>query len=350
MLKNLVITEFDFRQFGAMDVVHGTDRYVNANNPSNSQNYVDGSGLSAEMKTYYSDYLIDLAEAKLVHAQFGQKVTIPAHAGKTIEFRKYDSLPKAMTPLVEGVTPTGDKMNVTTVVATLHQYGSYVALTDVFNATSIDNNLIQATKLLASQAGRTLDSVVREVISAGTNVQYAEGNVASRSLLAGGKASGNNYLTVDAIRKAVRTLKAQNAEPFDDGNFVAIIHPNVSHDLMSDEKWLMPHMYVDTDNIYENEIGKIAGVRFVESTEAKIFEGEGYDGRDVYSTLIIAQNAYGVTELTGMGLKHITKQMGSGGTDDPLDQRGTVGWKAMQGAVILVNQYMVRIETTVDAE
>lgn len=350
MLKNLVITEFNFYLFGAMDVVHATDKYVNANNTASSKNYTEGAGLSAEMKTFYSDYLIDLAEAKLVHAQFGQKVTIPAHAGKTIEFRKYDSLPKAMTPLVEGVTPTGDKMNVTTVVAGLNQYGSYVALTDVFKVTAIDDNLVQATKLLASQAGRTLDSVVREVLNAGTNVQYADGSVASRSLLAGGKTSGNNYLTVDAIRKAVRTLKAQNAEPFEDGNFVAIIHPNVSHDLMSDEKWLMPHMYVDTDEIYENEIGKIAGVRFVESTEAKIFEGAGHENRDVYSTLIIAQNAYGVTELAGMGLKHITKQMGSGGTEDPLDQRGTAGWKAMQGAVILVNQYMVRIETTAEAE
>lgn len=349
MFENLIITEFNFGLFGAMDVVHGTDKYVNANNPSASTGYREGAGLSAEMKTYYSDYLIDLAEAKLVHAQFGQKEVIPPRSGKTIEFRKYDSLDKAMTPLTEGVTPSGDKMNVTTITASLNQYGSYIALTDVFSTTSIDNNLVQATKLLASQAGRTLDSVVREVINAGTNVQYADGSVASRSLLVGGAASGNNYLTVDAIKKAVRTLRAQNAEPFEDGNFVAIIHPNVAHDLMNDPKWEEPHIYVDTEEKYSGELGRIAGVRFVETTEAKIFEGAGKDGRDVYSTLIIAQNAYGVTELSGMGLKHITKQMGSGGTGDPLDQRGTAGWKAMQGAVILVEQYMVRIETTSDA-
>ena len=82
-----------------------------------------------------------------------------------------------------------------------------------------------------------MDSVVREVINAGTNVQYADGSVASRSLLVGGAASGNNYLTVEAVRKAVRTLKAQNAEPYEDGYYVAIIHPNVTHDLMSDPDW-----------------------------------------------------------------------------------------------------------------
>lgn len=350
MFENLIITGFNFGLFGAMDVVHGTEGYVNANNPESTVDYKDGAGLSAELKTFYSARLIDMAEAKLVHAQFGQKEVIPSGSGKSIEFRKYDSLPKALTPLTEGVTPSGSKMNVTTLTATLNQYGDYVALTDVLDVTGYDKNIIQATKLIASQAGRTLDSVVREVINAGTNVQYADGSVASRSLLVGGAASGNNYLTVEAVRKAVRTLKAQNAEPFEDGYYVAIIHPNVTHDLMTDPDWEKWSVYTEPEKMYKNEVGRIAGVRFVETTEAKIFEGAGQSGRDVYSTLIIAQNAYGVTEITGLGLKHIVKQLGSGGTSDPLDQRSTVGWKAMQGAVILVNQYMVRIETTSEAE
>ena len=77
--------------------------------------------------------------------------------------------------------------------------------------------------------------------------------------------------------------------------------------------------------MYEGEIGKIAGVRFVETTEAKIFPKAGADGRDVYSTLILGDNAYGVTEVEGGGLSHIVKQLGSGGTTDPLNQRATTG-------------------------
>ena len=343
-MKNFIIKTFNIGLFGADDVIHGTTAYVNANTPASSVDYTSSQGLSAEMKTYYSDYLIDNAEPKLVHAQFGQKTAIPKNGGKTIEFRKYDSLPKATTPLTEGVTPTGGKMNVTTITDTVKQYGYYIALTDMFMTTAIDNNLVQATKLLASQAGRTLDTVVREILNAGTNVQYGDGSVTARNLLVGGADTGNNYMTVDCIRKAVTTLKRQNTEKIGD-SYVGIIHPDVSHDLMSDPNWKYPHQYVDTDNIYSGEIGKLYGVRFVETTEAKIFAGAGKDKRDVYSTLILGENAFGVTELSGMGLRHITKQLGTAGTADPLDQRATAGWKAVLSAVILSQQYMVRIET-----
>ena len=69
-------------------------------------------------------------------------------------------------------------------------------------------------------------------------------------------------------------------------------------------------------------------------------------GRVVYSTLIIGNNAYGVTEIQGGGLQHIVKQLGSGGTGDPLNQRATAGWKAVKTAEILVDQYICRIEST----
>lgn len=304
----------------------------------------ENQNLSPEMKTYYSDYLIDMAQPKLVHDQFGQKHPIPRNGGKTIEFRKYSPLPKALTPLTEGVTPNGQKLNVSTIEASIAQYGGYIELSDVLLMTAIDNNLVQATKLLGSQAGRTLDTITREVLNGGTNVQYAAGEVAARNLLVGGAASGNHYLTVDAIRRAVRFLKTMNAETID-GSFVGIIHPDVAYDLMNDPEWQKPHEYVDTENIYAGEIGRIAGVRFVETTEAKIFEKAGKDARDVYSTLILADNAYGTTDIEGGGLQNIVKQLGSAGTADPLNQRATSGWKAIKTAERLVEEYMVRIET-----
>lgn len=302
-------------------------------------NVTTDTELSDEMKTYYSDYLIDYAEPKLVHDQFGQKHPIPKNGGKEIEFRKYDSLPKMLTPLEEGVTPDGQKLSVSVITAHVDQYGGFVELSDVLMLTAIDNNLAQATKMLGSQAGRTLDTVTREVLSGGTNVQYAEGQVSARADL-----TDAMKLTVKSIRLAVRFLKTQNAEPID-GYFVGIIHPDCEFDLMSDPEWQAPHQYVDTENIYAGEIGRIAGVRFVETTEAKKFVGAGAGGRDVYSTLIIAENAYGVTEITGGGLQHFVKQLGSAGTADPINQRATTGWKALKTAERLVEQYMVRIET-----
>ena len=390
------------------------------------------AGLSDEMKTYYSMRLINLAEPELIHDQFGQKHPIPKNSGKTIEFRKYDSLPKALVPLTEGVTPAGQKLSMGVIRATIKQYGGYIELSDILELTAIDNNLVQATRLLASQAGRTSDTITREVLAGGTNVVYA-GGAKDRSELVGGDATeaNNKYLSVDDIRKAVRALKVMNAQKIN-GYFAGIIHPDTAYDLMSDKKWVDVKTYSDPDGIYEGEIGKIEGVRFVETTEAKIFHapdlviadgsnaavrdltvksaagkvitvneslstnqaaaltgreilvgselmevasaaagaagsatitvkdspattpaastviypGEGgAKGRDVYSTLIVGADAYGVTELEGGGLQHIVKQLGSSGAADPLNQRATAGWKLTKVAERLVEQYMVRIES-----
>lgn len=299
-----------------------------------------GNDLSVEMKTYYSDYLIDMATPLLVHDQFGQKHPIPKNGGKTIEFRKYSPLAKAMTALTEGVTPDGQALDVSAITATVAQYGGWIQLPDMLLLTAIDNNMVQATELLGDQAGRTLDTVTREVLNGGTNVQYYDGSVASRSAL-----TADNKLTVDCIFRAVRFLKSQNAKPID-GSFVGIIHPDVAYDLMRSAEWIDLQKYTNNvDHVYNGEIGKIGGVRFVETTEAKIFAKGGASGVDVYSTLILGSNAYGVTEVTGGGLQHIVKQLGSSGSADPLNQRASVGWKAVKTAERLVEPYMIRIET-----
>lgn len=390
-------------------------------------NVTTDSGLSVEMKVFYSDYLIDNAVPKLVHDQFGQKKPIPQGKGKTVEFRKYSPLPKALKPLTEGVTPDGNKLNVTNLTATVQQFGDYIALSDILLMTAIDNNLVEATKILGNQAGATLDTITREVINAGTNKICGARERAARYLLVGGDATptNNDYLSVLVLKKGVRWLKAQNTQKID-GYYIGIANPDTLFDLMCDPEWISANQYAGSRKIFEGEVGEIAGVRFVETTEAKVFAADnltaaarnltiktapsasttvavnelitaadalalpnrkvlinnaqyeiasatagaagaavitlktavtaavnaviypgeaGSQGRSVYSTLLLGDNAYGVTEIEGGGLKHIVKQLGSAGTSDPLDQRATVGWKATKTAEILVDAYMVRIET-----
>ena len=311
-----------------------------------NQNTTGASGMSAEMKTFYEKRLIDQAEPALVHDQFGDPYPIPANGGKNIEFRKYDSLPKATTPLTEGVTPDGQTMNVSTVTAEVRQYGGWVPITDTLQLTAIDNNIVQATKIIASQAGRTLDTIVRDVLAGGTNVLYApkigeggvETAVTSRATL-----DATCQLTSDLIARAATQLKAMNADPIGT-SFVGIIHPYVAYDLRRDPDWIDVHKYAQPDEIYNGEIGTLHGVRFVETSEAKIWKGTGCPaGLAVFSTLILGAHAYGSTEIEGGGLEHIVKQLGYG--DDPLNQRASVGWKAHKTAERLVEQYMVRIES-----
>lgn len=304
------------------------------------------SDLSAEMKTFYDMTLIDEASPQLVHDQFGQKRPIPANGGKTIEFRKFSSLPKATTALTEGVTPDGGKLDVSTITATVAQYGYYIVQSDVLELTALDNTILEATKLLGKQAGTTLDTIVRNVLVAGTNVTYcpsvanADTEITSRANL-----KADSKLTVDVIAQVVAKLRANNA-PTIGGDYVAIIHPYVAYDLMRDPEWIDAHKYCQPENLYAGEIGKIGGVRFVQTSEAKVWTGAGCPtDLAVFATLFLAEGAYGVTEITGGGLQTIVKQKGSAGTADPLDQRSSVGWKAMKTAEILVPNYMVRVES-----
>ena len=297
-------------------------------------------GLSAEMKTFYDMTLIDEAQAALVHDQFGQKRPIPKNGGKTIEFRKFAALAKATTPLTEGVTPDGKGLTVSTITATVNQYGDYITQSDVLELTSLDNTILEATKLLGRQAGLTLDTIVRNVLQSGTNVTYCpkvadgvETAVTSRANL-----DNSCQLTVKVLQQVVAKLRAQNA-PTIGGKYVAVIHPYVAYDLMRDPEWIDAHKYAKPDNLYEGEIGEIAGIRFVQTSEAKIYEG------GVFGTLVFGEGAYGVTEIAGGGLQTIVKQKGSAGTADPLDQRSSVGWKAIKTAELLIPQYLVRVES-----
>ena len=189
-------------------------------------NVTGDSNLSAEMKTYYDTTLLETAEANLVHNQFGMKKPIPKNRGKTIEFRCFDDLPKKTDKLTEGVTPDGKKLKVTSLTADVGQYGDYVAVSDMLDMTAIDPIIVQATKKIGKQAGMTLDTLTRDALAAGTQVQYAEGQVTARNQVA-----ADHKLTIDAVRRAVRTLKNNNIDPFDT-SYVGIIHPDVAYDLM----------------------------------------------------------------------------------------------------------------------
>lgn len=317
-------------------------------------NSTTSPGLAPEAKVYYEKNLIRMSKPKLVHHQFGQKRTIPKNGGKNIEFRRYAALPKALTPLTEGTPPPGQALNVITVEATARQYGDWVPLTDVVQLTSIDNNLVEATNACGTQAGMTLDTVVRDIMHTGTNVWYcpkinADGTtteVKSRSAL-----TKDCRLTTDVVDQVVAFLRSQNAPTDEEGYYIGIIHPFAAYDLSKCSDWRKPREYCNPEKIYKGEIGEYGGVRFVDTSEAKIYKDETCpDGLGVFGTLILApEQAYGCIDIEGQeageNVKVIVKPIGSGGVEDPLDQKGTCGWKAMDTAAILIENYIVRVES-----
>ncbi len=314
-------------------------------------NTTESEGMNAEMKVFYEKRLIDQAEPKLIHDQFGDFYPIPLNGGKTIEFRKYDSLAKATTPLTEGVTPDGQSLNVSTVTATLAQYGGWTPESDVLSMTAIDNNILNATKVLASQAGRTMDTITRDVLAGGTNVIYCpavDANGAETEVTSRVDLDASCKLNPNVFFRAAAQLGAMNADTIGD-SFVAIIHPYAAYDLKSNQDFMDISKYANPDAIFTGEIGKLGNIRFVETSEAKIWKDDTCpkDEKDkslaVFGTLVLGAHAYGVTELEGGGLEHIVKQLGYG--DDPLNQRASIGWKGLKCAERLVEQYMVRVES-----
>lgn len=307
----------------------------------------EGNDFTPEKAKYYYRVFLKEHDGKLVHGQFGEKVTYPAHSGDVINIRGMTPYPVAKTPLQEGVTPTGNKMNFYQIEAAIHQYGAFTPITDYARFASRDDVVTKDAEALASQSGRTIDTIDREMLNGGKSVMYAP-SVASNGTVtevtSRGSLTSLCKFSVDVILRAATYLEVQNAEPFEDG-FVAIIHPNVKYDVMHDPNFISITQYKNPERIFRGEIGTIGNVRFVYTTNAMVFTGAGAEGIDVYSTLVLGKEAYKTLEIEGQGMQTIIKPLGSGGTSDPLNQIATQGWKTTHGVVITGETSMVRVES-----
>ena len=222
-------------------------------------------------KTYYDKNLLVNAKTQLKHAQFGQKRTIPNGAGDNAEFRRWTLFdPKKVIPgLVEGVTPDGQSLAQSHVTVQCKAYGAFVEVSDWLKRTSYDNVMTGSTDILGEQVGTALDWITRDAMAGGTTIQYAGGRSARNAL------ESTDKLTTLEIRKAVRTLKKNKARPFKRNGkdyFIAIVSPDSVYDLQSDSLWQDVSKYQYGEQIFSGEIGKLFGVIFVESTEAKVFK------------------------------------------------------------------------------
>lgn len=300
-----------------------------------------GNNLSPTMKTFYKTSLLQNARNEHYFAQFGQKQSLPKNGGNKVEWRKFKTYAKAMTPLTEGVTPDGNKVDMIKIEGEINQYGDYTTISDRLELEAVDPVITAVTEEHGAQAGDTMDTVIRNEVITGTNVIYA-GAKTSRATL--GVA---DTLTSELVNQAATFLKKQHA-PKINGDYVAIIHPSQAYDLRQSSDWLDVHKYAQPGEIYNGEIGKLHGVRFVENTETKIWKGTT-DGcaadTCVYGAVFLGKDAYGIIDPSAENLEVIVKQRGSAGTADPLDQRSTVGWKGSEGAKILYQERMVRVET-----
>lgn len=330
-----------------------------------------GSGqITSASQNFLSLPLLSRAYPHFVHALWGQVRDIPRNKTENIRFRKYASFSAATTALTEGVTPAGQQASITDISGTVLQYGDFLTLTDYLDMTTIDPYKTELAEVLGDQMGDTLDQICKAVLIAGTTVQYAA-TATSRATVASGM-----IMTGDEVRKSVRTLQGNNAKPLtemiDPSNgfntspimpaYVGIISEKTHYDLKKDPDWIKVAEYADPEErIHESEVGALDEVRFIlaaastsgsgtaNGSGAGIALAGGAGGIDVHLTLIMGKEAYGLTRIAGNAVEVITKELGTGGTVDPLNQRSTMGWKATFLTKRLQEAFLMRVEHAVSS-
>lgn len=299
-----------------------------------------GNDLSSTMKTFYDTSLLENSRSENYFNQFGKKQQLPKNGGNKVEWRKFETFDKALTPLTEGVTPDGNKVNMTKIEGAIAQYGDYTTISDRLELEAVDPIILGVTEEHGAQAGETLDTITRNEVITGTQVIYGGGKTSRNTITSADK------VTPALINQAVTLLKKMRAPQVEGGGYIAIIHPSCSYDLRESTEWLDVHKYAQPQEIYNGEIGKLHNVRFIESADQKVWTYKDTNEKNVavYAITIFGRDAYGIIDPSAESLEVIVKQRGSSGTADPLDQRSTVGWKASHAAKILYQERLVRLE------
>jgi N4-gp56 family major capsid protein len=317
--------------------------------------------------------------------KFGQTYPLPTNSTQTAKFRRYYMLgaggsagpdngagtngagtafniPVAITPLVEGVTPSGSIIANQDYTVQLAQYGDYVTITDVIEDTHTDPVLAQMTDILGEQAAITLETLRFNVLKAGTNVWYAN-NVA-------GRVNVSTAISLTDQRRVTTGLNRQNARKIStvvasnpdfntksvEAAYMAICHPDLESDIRNMTGFVPVASYGPHTSPFEGEIGSVEQVRYLTSTVFAPFADAATSGTlgslrstsgtyaDVYPVLIFGRDAFGLVPLKGKSSMTPMVVNPKPAPGDPLAQRGTVGWKLWTGTVILQDAFMARLE------
>lgn len=304
------------------------------------------------------------SEPWLILSKMGMTKPLPKNKAEKMIFRRPIPLAPATTPVVEGVTPTAQKISYEDVEVTLKQYGRPIEITDKVTQLSEDPVMDTATMLAGEQAGGTIEQVLYGVLKAGTNVFYANG--ADRTAV-------NTVLTLNKQRAVTRALAAQKALKITrmlksgpeygvsavEAAYVAVAHTDLDSDIRNLAGFIPVAKYGNRQPISEHEIGSVEQCRYVLSPDLDPWaDAGGLDGNvvlstsgtnaDVYPILYFGQDAFAQVPLKGEeAIVPMVLNPGTPSKSDPMGQRGYVSWKAWYAAVILNDLWMARLEVAV---
>lgn len=295
--------------------------------------------------------LIDILKQKLLWYKTAKVFPVSKGSNsKTVIFRGFNRLALALTPLNDGITPSGSSLTMNSVTAVLSQYGDYTVITDVMEFLYDRSAIKDASDVLGIQSSETIDTTIMNVVASGTSVIYGDGSVSSRVTV-----TSAMKLTTTLITRDIRWLERNNVEKFGAiamiGDAYALVgHPDVMYDLRLDANFIAAVNYSSPTpenkyrgDLFTGELGYWQGARIISTTLSPVYIGAGASGINVYGVICYGKGAYAVSEFEG-GLKTYIHTGGVQDTSDPLEQRSTVGWKWEGTSAILDNNRIVRNE------
>lgn len=295
--------------------------------------------------SYWETALIYLAGPQCIHDQLAQLTSVPQGNSTHVDFHvvgTMDTDPEQHR-LTEGAPGSGQQLTITQIRVELGQYGDFVPISDMMQLVSKHGMFEVAVNAMSAQASGVNDKITRNAMQETDNIIFAGGADSLEAI------TKDTYVTVDDFFTAAARLEGANAPVFPDGSYRSVIHPYVSKDVMSNltgtTAWIDIKKYQNPEDILNGEIGKVGRVRIMVSTNAKVYAAGEYAGATagvpIFSTIVCGNDGVGTTELSGNGLRMIIKKPEEIG--GPLEQFGTVGWKSLKAAEILVDGYVCKI-------
>lgn len=312
--------------------------------------------------------MLEAGQYIMVLERFGQVDPQAKNTTKVRKWRRYESLPRAVAPLAEGIVPAGRQITYTDVTATLEQFGDYVEITDVIKDTHEDPILKVMSGRCGEQAAETIEVVRFNVLKAGTNVFYPSGISTRATVNAEPKRSDIHRVvrsmkktkakTISSIVKASAAVATEPVAPA----FFGLAHTDLAADISNMTGFTPVEKYSNSDKAMPGEIGKVLEVRFICSplfepwlNAASSVSSTTYlvggvavtsaGAPDVYPILIVARDAYAIVPLQGFNaIEPAVVNPGQPSTFDPMGQKGCVSWKTYQAAAILNENWIARLE------
>jgi N4-gp56 family major capsid protein len=296
--------------------------------------------LASDQQTYFSAKLLEVAVLQTVLDQFGDKDPLPSNSSKTIQFNRLEKLATSTAPtqLTEGIQPDAIGLQMSQYTAVAEQYGILLRLSDLAELTSKHDVVGRSLYVLGLHAAETYDILIFNVIQAASNIYFPNAKTSTATVTSSDKIG---YVDLTALHA---NLMDQGARPFDDGDYVLVVPPQVHASMLQDPDFKASNQFGKPERIWRGEVQELSGFRIVKSNApgfTPILSTTSGSAKKQYNSFAIARNAYQISDLQNLRVYAAAP----GGQTDTLQQNRKLGYKFAFKAIITNQNWITVVQS-----